>query len=66
MDRRVPMGVILAPILEGKVEAWQNCTREFQRTRSKEFKEFNSRYGPNKPLMDRRCSSVPRRGQVSV
>ena len=40
------MGVILAPIVEGKLEDWKAWTRdELMCSRSEEFKDFNSRYG---------------------
>ena len=39
------MGVILAPILEGKVEAWKLRTADLQEPRKAEFEDFNKRYG---------------------
>ena len=39
------MGVVLVPISEGKLEAWKDWTREMMGPRSKELKDFNSRYG---------------------
>ena len=40
------MGVILAPIVEGKLQAWKDWTRgELMGSRSEEFKDLNRRYG---------------------
>ena len=39
------MGVILAPILEGKVEAWKQWTAELDGPRKAEFEDLNKRYG---------------------
>jgi len=39
------MSLILAPIVEGKLEQWQQFAKDLQNGRAKEFKEFNSRYG---------------------
>lgn len=39
------MGVVLAPILEGKVEVWKSWMKEMNGSRTREFAEFNSRYG---------------------
>ena len=39
------MGVVLAPILEGKVEVWKDWVGELKGPRSEELKDFNSRYG---------------------
>ena len=37
------MGVVLAPILEGKLDAWKQWTTELNS--SGDLKDFNSRYG---------------------
>ncbi len=39
------MGLILAPILEGKVEAWKQWTAELDGPRKAEFENLNKRYG---------------------
>jgi len=39
------MGLIVAPILEGKLEAWKSWTSEFNGPRRNEFDAFNKRYG---------------------
>lgn len=39
------MGLVVAPILEGKMEAWKSWTSQFDGSRKKEFDEFNKRYG---------------------
>ena len=39
------MPVILAPILEGKLEAWKAWATELNGPRAEEFREFNQRYG---------------------
>lgn len=39
------MGVLLAPIVKGKLEAWKAWTREMMGPRAAEFKEFNKRHG---------------------
>ena len=39
------MGVILAPIIEGKVEAWKQWIAELDGPRKAEFEDLNSRYG---------------------
>ena len=36
------MSVILAPILEGKLQAWKDFARELS---GREFEDFNDRYG---------------------
>ena len=39
------MGVILAPILEGKLDVWKRWTEETQGSRSEDFRDLNRRYG---------------------
>ena len=39
------MGIIVAPILDGKLEAWKAWTTELNGPRQSEFKSFNARYG---------------------
>ena len=39
------MGIIVAPIVEGKVEAWKAWTAELNGPRQSEFSSFNARYG---------------------
>lgn len=39
------MGLVVAPILEGKLDAWKNWVAEFKVARKGEFDEFNERYG---------------------
>ena len=39
------MGVVLAPILEGKLESWKEWIRESNGPRRQEFTELNRRYG---------------------
>ena len=39
------MGVILAPIIEGKVDAWKQWTRDLSGARGQELADFNRRYG---------------------
>ena len=39
------MGVILAPILEGKVETWKAWIVELQGSRNEAFKDLNTRFG---------------------
>ena len=39
------MGVILAPILQGKVEAWKEWTAELKGPLKAEFDDLNKRYG---------------------
>ncbi len=38
------MGVIVAPILEGKVETWKQWIEEVQRSRGQELTDLNRRY----------------------
>ena len=38
------MGVVLAPIVDGKLEAWKNWTRELGGSSSNEWEDFNKRY----------------------
>jgi hypothetical protein len=44
------MSLILAPIVEGKLEQWQQWAKDLQNGRAKDFKEFNSRYGLTRHL----------------
>ena len=39
------MGVIVAPIVEGKLEAWKEWCRELMGPRAEDTKDFNRRYG---------------------
>jgi hypothetical protein len=39
------MGLVVAPIVEGKLEAWKSWTSEFKGSRKSEFDDFNQRYG---------------------
>ena len=39
------MGLVVAPILEGKLEAWKSWNGELTGSRKNEFDEFNQRYG---------------------
>ena len=39
------MGVVLAPIVEGKLESWEEWTAELQGPRKAEFEDFNQRHG---------------------
>lgn len=39
------MGVIVAPIVEGKLEAWKQWCTELGGSRADDLKDFNRRYG---------------------
>jgi len=39
------MGVIVAPIREGKLDAWKQWVTELNGTRKEELADFNRRYG---------------------
>jgi len=39
------MGLVVAPILEGKLEAWKSWNAELAGARKSEFDTFNKRYG---------------------
>ena len=39
------MGIIVAPIVEGKLEAWKAWNAELKGPRQAEFSSFNARYG---------------------
>ena len=39
------MGVIVAPIVEGKLEAWKQWCTELSGSRAEDLKDFNRRYG---------------------
>lgn len=39
------MGLVLAPILEGKLEGWKAWTKDFSTSKKSEFDAFNKRYG---------------------
>ncbi len=39
------MGVVIAPILEGKVDAWKQWGRELMGPRKEALTDFNRRYG---------------------
>lgn len=42
------MGVIVAPILEGKLDVWKKWIEELQGSRSQELTDFNRRYNLTK------------------
>ena len=39
------MGLVVAPILEGKLEGWKTWTSDFAGSKKSEFDSFNERYG---------------------
>ena len=39
------MGVVVAPIMEGKLDIWKTWIEELNGSRKTELKEFNGRYG---------------------
>ena len=39
------MGIVVVPIVEGKLEAWKAWTAELNGARQSEFSSFNARYG---------------------
>ena len=39
------MGVVVAPIIEGKLEVWKEWCTELMGPRAEEMKDFNRRYG---------------------
>jgi hypothetical protein len=39
------MGVVLSPILEGKVDAWKQWSKELMGPSKEALKDFNRRYG---------------------
>ena len=39
------MGIILAPIVEGKLDAWKQWTQDLNGPRKEEITDFNRRYG---------------------
>ena len=39
------MGIIVAPILKGKLETWKEWIKEMSGPRKKELQDFNRRYG---------------------
>ncbi len=39
------MGLVLAPIKEGKLEDWKHWNAELTSSKKEEFEEFNERYG---------------------
>jgi len=39
------MGLVVAPILEGKLEGWKTWTTDFVQSKKSEFDAFNKRYG---------------------
>ncbi len=39
------MGLVVAPIKDGKIEAWKNWNAELIGSRKNEFNDFNQRYG---------------------
>ena len=39
------MGLVIAPILEGKLEDWKNWTSAFAGSKKSEFEALNKRYG---------------------
>ena len=42
------MGVVLVPILEGKLDAWVQWTKEWQGPRKADLDDFNRRHGLTK------------------
>jgi|TARA_Y100000294_G_C8506901_1_gene317068 hypothetical protein len=45
MQKEVVMGVVLAPILEGKLEAWKAWCEDLQGPQKEAVADFNRRYG---------------------
>ena len=39
------MGLVVAPIKEGKVEAWKNWNAEIKSSKQSDFDDLNERYG---------------------
>ncbi len=39
------MGLVLAPIVEGKLDSWKSWNAELAGAKKSEFDEFNQRYG---------------------
>ena len=39
------MGLVVAPIVDGKVEAWKGWTKSLANEKSDEFSDFNKKYG---------------------
>jgi len=39
------MGLILAPIVDGKMETWKQWAADLENSKAEEFKDLNSRYG---------------------
>ena len=39
------MGLVVAPIMEGKLEAWKRWTSDLAGSKKSEFDDFNKRYG---------------------
>lgn len=39
------MGLVVAPIVEGKLEAWKSWTKDLTGSHKNEFDDFNKRYG---------------------
>ena len=39
------MGLVVAPIVEGKLEAWKRWTKDLTGPNKREFDDFNKRYG---------------------
>jgi hypothetical protein len=39
------MGLVIAPIKEGKVEAWKSWSKELIEEKKSEFNDFNKRHG---------------------
>ena len=39
------MGLILAPIADGKMETWKQWATDLEQSKAEEFKDLNSRYG---------------------
>jgi hypothetical protein len=42
------MSLILAPIVDGKLDTWKQWANDLENGRADEFKDFNSRYGLNR------------------
>ncbi len=39
------MGLVIAPIVEGKLEAWKRWTKDLKGVNKRDFDDFNKRYG---------------------
>jgi hypothetical protein len=43
-QNNVKMGIVVAPIVEGKLDAWKTWIGEINGSKKAEFEEFNTRY----------------------